>query len=155
MGCILSGRRLLRAESIARLHIDQSEFRRQHDGIVFRIGGIDVRVIVIRVVVLLHGHFKCFCQFLQPCDTAYGCGIARCQNLRQILCKPGISVGHRRFRLLCPLCIFVFITGNGFRPFAPGHPRFFLLRAFISGNRSARCIPLLLHFLLCCHFLCQ
>ena len=71
----LSRSRFFRLKGQTGLQVDHAKLHRHHQIAVVSGGAVDVRVVVVGIVVVLHGHVKCRHQLLHPGDPGHGTGI--------------------------------------------------------------------------------
>ena len=66
----LSCRCIVRTEIVSRLNIDKTELCREHYRVIILVIRVNIRIIVIRIILLLYGHVKCPCQLFKPFNSA-------------------------------------------------------------------------------------
>ena len=76
----LTGSRLVRLKGQTGLQIDHAELHRHHQVAVVSSGAVDVRVVIIGIVVLLHGHVEGGHKHLHPCNAGHRAAFARKQR---------------------------------------------------------------------------
>ena len=118
-----AGRRLLRPEFSTGFHVDYAEFHRNHQIAVVAGAAVDVAVVVVRVVVVLYRHVKCFYQLLHPPDAGELrlLGMHRRRQNRQQAAENQHQCQQMLFHILPP-CLFTDSRAAG-RP-ADGNRRF-------------------------------